>query len=193
MPRKIRNCHRGFSLLEVLVVIAIIMVAAALMFTAFGQAKGKSLETVSKSNLRQYHVALHLYANDHGAMPIGRPYHPELTRYLGGKWIEPPLAKPMEQRSFRFDTTYSVHAYRDSYGFPQILRDCFDKRAGQISIVHDPNWATAEQIALTKGGFYLYIRMDGSIGKEPADIVFRITQFPDQYPCPGSPHWANFR
>lgn len=188
-----KRSRRGFSLIEVLVVIAIIVVLASLMFSVFGQAKGKSLETVSKSNLRQYHIALHLYANDHGAMPVGRPYHPELTRYLGGKWIEPPLAKPLDQRWTKGDTTYFVHAFRDSPGFPPILQECFDARASQIAIVSDDNWAQPEQVALTKGGFYLYVRMDGSIGKEPADFYDRYSRSPQSFPCPGSPNWANYR
>ncbi len=175
-------------------VIAIILVVASLMFTAFGQAKGKSLETVSKSNLRQYYAALQLYANDHGAMPMGFPYDPELTRYLGGKWIEPPLAKPIAERSYRIEGTYVIHAFRDHPMYPQMLRDCFDARAGQMAIVHDAHWATPEQAAFNKGGFYLYVRMDGSIGKESSDIIYDIARFPHKYPCPGGFWlWANFR
>lgn len=192
MKRKTKPT-KAFSLVEVIVVIAIILILASLAFTVFGRSKSRSLETVSASNLKQYHHALHLYAADHGAMPVGRPHHPELIRYLGGKWIDPPLALPSEQRAHKWDGTYRVTAFRDSPGFPKLLQDCFDKRQGSIAIVTDPNWATPEQVALTKGGFYLYVRMDGSIGKETGDFNDRYARYPEQFPCPGAPQWANYR
>lgn len=183
----------GFSILELLVCISIICVLAALLFTVFGKSKAKSLESVSASNLKQYHLALSLYASDYGAMPIGRPYDPEITRYLGGKWIEPPLATPLRLRKRKNDTTYRIHAFRDSPGFPKLLQECFDSRGGQIPIVSDGNWTSPQQIAFTHGGFYLYVRMDGSIGREPFNIHDRLERHPEQFPCPGTTNWANFR
>ncbi|MDI9637452.1 hypothetical protein QM565_17080 [Geitlerinema splendidum] len=136
---------------------------------------------------------MHLYQQDHGDFPIGKPYHEELTRYLGGQWIEPPLSIPISKRSFKIQSTYNIHAYRNSPHFRQIERECFDIRGGDMPIVSDFNWATPEQIALTKGGFYLYIRLNGSIGKESGDIPDRLNNRPSDFPCPGSPIWANFK
>ena len=183
----------GITIVEVLVSIGIIIVLASLILSVYSGAKGKSLETVSASNLRQYHVALHLYQQDHGDFPIGKPYHEELTRYLGGTWLEPPLAKPLSQRRHKFETTYMIHAFRDSRGFSEVVKKCFDERGGDIAIVSDFNWATPEQVALTKGGFILYIRMNGSIGKEAGDFLDRYTRNPSAFPCPGSTSWSNYK
>ena len=62
---------RGFTLVELLVVIAVVAILAALLLPAISQmaARGKSLKCLS--NLRQIGTAFHLYANDNnGAFPL---------------------------------------------------------------------------------------------------------------------------
>ncbi len=56
---------RGFTLVELLVVIAVIALLAALLFPAFAQARAKARQTVCVSNLRQIGLALEQYASDH--------------------------------------------------------------------------------------------------------------------------------
>ena len=55
----------AFTLVEILIVIAVIAILAALMFSVASQAKSKSLETVDISNMRQVYTALCLYEQDH--------------------------------------------------------------------------------------------------------------------------------
>ena len=65
MPRK--TCFRnegGFSLVELLVVIAIIAILAALLLPALSAAKAKALRTVCVSNLKQISTAIQVYAGD---------------------------------------------------------------------------------------------------------------------------------
>lgn len=55
----------GFTLIEMLVVIAIIALVAALLFPVFAQARGKTRQTTCVSNMRQLGTAIALYTSDY--------------------------------------------------------------------------------------------------------------------------------
>lgn len=55
----------GFTLLEILIVIAIVVLLAALLFPAFARAKEKAHMATCSSNLRQIYVGLNIYAADY--------------------------------------------------------------------------------------------------------------------------------
>jgi prepilin-type N-terminal cleavage/methylation domain-containing protein len=57
--------RRAFTLIEILVVIAIISVLASILFPVFGRARASSRETSSRSNLKQIGLAVHQYAQDY--------------------------------------------------------------------------------------------------------------------------------
>lgn len=74
----------GYTLLEVLIVIFIILVLAALTFPVFGGVKQRAHETTCISNIRQIYAAAQLYRADFDAnppnsllFPAWRPYLPE--------------------------------------------------------------------------------------------------------------------
>ena len=52
---------RAFSLIEVLIVIAIILVVVAILFPVFGAAKREAWKTVDTSNMRQVGIAIEAY------------------------------------------------------------------------------------------------------------------------------------
>ncbi|GAB4453780.1 MAG: hypothetical protein OHK0029_07230 [Armatimonadaceae bacterium] len=58
----------GFTLLELLVVIAIIALLAAIIFPVFAQARGKARQTSCLSNLKQLGNAVLMYAQDYDGL-----------------------------------------------------------------------------------------------------------------------------
>ena len=63
--------QRGLSLAELLAVIVILGITAALMFSVFAKAKAKAKEPPCASNLRQIGIALELYRGDaNGEYPL---------------------------------------------------------------------------------------------------------------------------
>src|ERR1017187_4778936 len=86
----------GFTLLELLVVIAIIAILAALLLPALSRAKNQAAKAGDLNNLRQIMIAIHVYTGDNndvltwpnwdygGAMPDGTAragwlYTPDLS------------------------------------------------------------------------------------------------------------------
>jgi len=58
--------HRGFSLVELLVVITIISLLAGLLLPALEKALGSARQVACVNNLKQLGTALHMYAGDYG-------------------------------------------------------------------------------------------------------------------------------
>ena len=56
--------RRGFTLVELLVVVAIVALLAAILFPVFASARGKARQAACLSNLRQIGIAMALYAQD---------------------------------------------------------------------------------------------------------------------------------
>ncbi len=71
MNRSLR-ASRGYSMLELTIVLAVILLLASLFAPALRQARDRAKGTSCASNLNQVGVALHLYAADHdGWFPPG--------------------------------------------------------------------------------------------------------------------------
>lgn len=67
-----RGHTHAFTLVEVLVVISIVAVLAALAMAAFGSAMTRAQESESHSNLRQLGAAFHAFtAENNGSLPLG--------------------------------------------------------------------------------------------------------------------------
>ena len=71
--------ERGFTLVELLVVMAVIAILAALLLPALGSAKANSKRIACISNLRQIGVAVRNYSTDYGGLI---PYGPKAPPIL---------------------------------------------------------------------------------------------------------------
>jgi prepilin-type N-terminal cleavage/methylation domain-containing protein len=70
-PSHFKSYRRAFSLIELLVVIAVIAILAALLLPTLAKAKQRALRVQCVSNLKQFGMALTIYANDYnGKLPV---------------------------------------------------------------------------------------------------------------------------
>lgn len=109
----------GFTLVELLVVIAIIAILAALLLTSLSAAKGRARTAQCASNLRQVGLALSLYVQDNVAYPL-------LARWSEGPW-EPSGAKWYDQISRYSSNSYTNNLFR----CPSFKWGAFDGRAAE--------------------------------------------------------------
>jgi prepilin-type N-terminal cleavage/methylation domain-containing protein len=95
---------RAFTLIELLVVIAIIAILAAILFPVFAQAKRAAKGAASKSNLRQFSVAMQMYLTDYDdyfhkatnnfASPAGNGFAATTVSFTDGwTWFYGPYIK----------------------------------------------------------------------------------------------------
>lgn len=82
---------RGFTLVELLVVLAVVGILVALVLSALVRAKQSAESAVCKSNLRQMGIAISMYLADYGIYPGG--FHTNLydprtgLGFFAGGWV----------------------------------------------------------------------------------------------------------
>jgi prepilin-type processing-associated H-X9-DG protein/prepilin-type N-terminal cleavage/methylation domain-containing protein len=61
-----RRARRGFTLIEIIIVIAVLMLLAGVLFPVFGRVRERGRQATCVSQLRQIGQAIQMYANDNG-------------------------------------------------------------------------------------------------------------------------------
>jgi len=83
------NQNKGFTLVELLVVISIIATLAAILFPVLAKAREQSKCTVCQSNMKQISLALSMYIQDYdGAFPV-QPYDSGVPGSGVDNWKDP--------------------------------------------------------------------------------------------------------
>ena len=87
-----RNNRRGFTLVELLVVVAIIAILIALLLPAIQKVRDSSNTLQCKNKLKQMGIALHSYVSEHKVFPPALVVTPSQTSY--------PCPPPPDQKIF---------------------------------------------------------------------------------------------
>ena len=78
--------RKGFTLIEILVVIAIIAILAAILFPVFSRARAKARQATCASNLKQLAMAMEMYTTDYDDTLPGAPNGEGGNGQYGG-WV----------------------------------------------------------------------------------------------------------
>ena len=176
---------KGFSLLELLVVTAIISLLAALLFPVFARAKREACRTQCLSNLRQLGLAVQMYQDDsNGMLPVGEILSWQNTMGDGSKGkvqSTRDLLKPL----LRYTHSDAVMTCPENdEGFTARWIQSFSPVLDQTRVmVPEPGLVLARcmhhldvgwtgrpgfqsiQPATERRGLYLALRIDGSVSK----------------------------
>lgn len=128
---------RGFTLIEVLVVIAILAVLAALIFPVFVRVKKSASITQDTAQMRQTYVAIKMYESDAEEMP------PNLT-YLVPRYMPKEILQGAgDPRPSRSDRTYP--AYSPCNKWRDQIADC-PRSPYMVSYAYLPTyWRTLQE------------------------------------------------
>lgn len=129
---------RAFSLVELLVVVAIVALLMALLLPVYTLARRAGQRTVCISNLRQIGLAVRTYRDDYNELP---PYLSKVASYAGDARVFVCPFDPLEGKHRVDDTLGDSFRLEGNYFLPS-----------GVSYTYVPNWAIARQLGWWQAG-----------------------------------------
>lgn len=171
---------RAYSTPELLTVLLIITIIAAIMLPVVRGAKDSTFKTVCASNMHQIYLAAQMYENDYGDLPPGlsssavKKYYPVILLCPKSRFKNQP-----QMRSGDYTFLGSV-APQDREGVDK----CKAVRGPSIPLIYDENHAAFNITPEDKESRFLLIRRDGSFDSVLAAKVFYGTQICSEFKVP---------
>jgi prepilin-type N-terminal cleavage/methylation domain-containing protein len=110
----------GFTFIELLCVITVIAILAAILFPVFAQAREKARSMSCASNLHQIAMALHLYAQDHnGRFPVEDNQFMPVMPYVKNYAV---FRCPSDPTSFKTNLNKPEAIGLEATGMPSFLK-----------------------------------------------------------------------
>ena len=169
--------HRGFSMIELIVVMGIVALLSALLFPILAATKSKAGETACMSNLRQLGIAMLMYKDEEGEFPWNG--HGAFERYLGHARLYCP--KKPGNSAYNF-STYSNNAIftapaKDPFSKKVLgaLQDCYEARGPQFPLLADQNHLPKVLVANDARYWLLVFRVSGAVQRVPSSKSVQIS------------------
>jgi prepilin-type N-terminal cleavage/methylation domain-containing protein len=119
--------RQGFTLIELLVVIAIIAILAAILFPVFAQAREKARNAGCQSNLKQFSLAIMMYAQDYDeTFPVWQ-IQPSKNQIF--RWDSVILPYVKNLAIYRCPTVIKYPKSTSTYGYNRQLGEQIDRSA----------------------------------------------------------------
>jgi prepilin-type N-terminal cleavage/methylation domain-containing protein len=179
---------RGFTLAEVLMVLLIVTILAGIMFPVFSQTRSKARETGCSSNLRQIHLAVSLYREDHGEYPPNTLGWPGLKDYLPVVFRCPstPPSQPTSASYTFFGSPPTIAGTPEDRKREELLLEAFlacrEVRRSSMPIAMDMNHMYLEEAHNAGRKFFLILRDSGSVHSVDGNAV-KALNHRDDLPC----------
>ncbi|HMF15330.1 MAG TPA: DUF1559 domain-containing protein [Gemmataceae bacterium] len=132
--------RRGFTIIDLLVAIAIIGILMALLLPAVQAARAAARRMACKNNLKQLGLAAHTYLDTHGTFPPGAvgPIGPSFPTYLQlkhhglGTYLLPYLEQPALAGQYRWDDSWFDPPNQPVVNMPLNIWQCPSAPANRI-------------------------------------------------------------
>ena len=167
-----RQLHRGFTLVEILVVVAIISLLVAIVYPALQHARAAAASVHCKANLHAAGVALRMYLNESGdTMPVasqmpslGLDDDPRIADVLGPYLSSANSLKcPRDTTKNYFASEGSSYEYSSLLGGQKVAESFLTRVIGMETtpVMHDYETFHGEP---GKPGAMNYLFADGHVG-----------------------------